>query len=397
VNRTVRAALLGALCALLLASASAGAIQTVEYRTGITQPIAAIAAGPDGNLWFTEPSGRIGRITPGGAVTEFAAPAPLLAIAAGPDGAMWFSETLPDAGSGLGSITVDGTLRGGFPIGPPSGSVLSLVSGPDGALWFTLLGGAPVGRMTTSGRVTLSPSTYGPSQPEQIAVGPDGALWYAEGGSPIEPEHPSAGTTFRGLVRIANTDAPTPFRLRAKGVHPFDLTSGPDGALWFTALGPVPQIGRMTTTGAATLFDARAPRNRAIGSIVAGPDGNLWYTVGGGRVGRMTRKGLVTIFRTPSRAVAPGDLAVGADGNVWMTATRAIVKIVPPHGRCVVPRLVGLRFASAKRRLQRANCTVGAVAAPRRAHRDRLFVQHQFPRRGARLPAESAVDVMLRR
>jgi len=398
-SRTARAALLGALCALLLGPAAAGAIQTVAYSDGITQRgIAAIAAGPDGNLWFTERDGRVGRITTDGTVTEFVGSGPLLAIAAGADGAIWFSETLPDAGAALGSVTVDGTVRGGFPIGPPPGSVLSLASGPDGALWFTLLGAEQnVGRMTTAGAVTRYASTYGPSQPEQIAAGPDGALWYAEGGSFIEPEHPSAGTTFRGLVRITTAGAITPFPLRARGVRPFDLTAGPDGALWFTASGPAQQIGRMTTTGRYTLFDARAPRNRFLGSIVSGPDGNLWYTVGGGRVGRITRRGLVTIFRTPSRAVAPGDLAVGSDGNLWMTATRAIVKIVPPRGRCVVPRLVGLRFAGAKRRLHRANCTVGAVAAPRRAHRSRLVVQHQFPHHGARLPAESAVDVMLRR
>jgi len=30
-----------------------------------------IASGPDGNLWFTEPTGKIGRLTPAGALTEF--------------------------------------------------------------------------------------------------------------------------------------------------------------------------------------------------------------------------------------------------------------------------------------------------------------------------------------
>jgi streptogramin lyase len=30
-----------------------------------------IAAGADGNLWFTEPTGKIGRLTPGGSLTEF--------------------------------------------------------------------------------------------------------------------------------------------------------------------------------------------------------------------------------------------------------------------------------------------------------------------------------------
>ncbi len=30
-----------------------------------------ITAGPDGNLWFTEPNGKIGRLTTLGEVTEF--------------------------------------------------------------------------------------------------------------------------------------------------------------------------------------------------------------------------------------------------------------------------------------------------------------------------------------
>jgi len=36
-----------------------------------------IVAGPDGNLWVTEPAingNKIGRITPAGAITEFAIP-----------------------------------------------------------------------------------------------------------------------------------------------------------------------------------------------------------------------------------------------------------------------------------------------------------------------------------
>src|SRR5436305_1635398 len=56
-----------------------------------------IAAGPDGNLWFTEQNGnRIGRITPGGTITEFAvglSPGGVpIGITAGPDGNLWFTE-----------------------------------------------------------------------------------------------------------------------------------------------------------------------------------------------------------------------------------------------------------------------------------------------------------------
>jgi virginiamycin B lyase len=30
-----------------------------------------ITAGPDGNLWFTEPNGKIGKLTTSGEVTEY--------------------------------------------------------------------------------------------------------------------------------------------------------------------------------------------------------------------------------------------------------------------------------------------------------------------------------------
>ena len=55
-----------------------------------------IAAGPDGNLWFTEYDGdRIGRITPAGVVTEFSAGITRTATDrdhGGPDGNLWFTE-----------------------------------------------------------------------------------------------------------------------------------------------------------------------------------------------------------------------------------------------------------------------------------------------------------------
>ena len=65
-------------------------------RTAGSVPI-GIAAGPDGNLWFTEDVGnRIGRITTAGVVTEFPfrrASSEPVGIAAGPDGNLWFTES----------------------------------------------------------------------------------------------------------------------------------------------------------------------------------------------------------------------------------------------------------------------------------------------------------------
>src|SRR5258708_13855861 len=60
-----------------------------SYARGIT-------AGPDGNLWFTEP-GKIGRITPAGQISEFSLPSDTFAndITTGPAGANRLPEIIP--------------------------------------------------------------------------------------------------------------------------------------------------------------------------------------------------------------------------------------------------------------------------------------------------------------
>ena len=72
------------------------------FTTGLSSDAhpPSIAPALDGNLWFTElsnPTSRVGRITPAGAITEFTAgitngACPCFGIAAGPDGNLWFSE-----------------------------------------------------------------------------------------------------------------------------------------------------------------------------------------------------------------------------------------------------------------------------------------------------------------
>jgi streptogramin lyase len=71
-----------------------------------------ITGGPDGTLWFTafgtEPqTGKIGRITPTGVVSEFSLPLNSFSnsITAGPDGNICFKE--PDK---IGRITPTGTI-----------------------------------------------------------------------------------------------------------------------------------------------------------------------------------------------------------------------------------------------------------------------------------------------
>src|SRR5208337_2211810 len=132
-----------------------GAISEVAIPTLNSVP-AGITAGPDGNLWFTEFSGdRIGRITPGGTVTEFSTGITPNSdpdeITAGPDGNLWFTEA---SGDRIGRITPGGTVTE-FSAGiTPNSEPRGITAGPDGNLWFTEASGDRIGRITPGGTVT---------------------------------------------------------------------------------------------------------------------------------------------------------------------------------------------------------------------------------------------------
>src|SRR5262249_14647631 len=135
----------------------------------------------DGNLWFTEAAAqRIGRITPGGTITDF-----LLAstrgmpqeITVGPDGNLWIVEyivVLPSTTGLIARFTPSGSLTE-YEVGAFGG----ITPGPGGALWFTERGVA-LGSITPSGQPTeFAPfaGTFG-QQPGKVTIGPDGALWF---------------------------------------------------------------------------------------------------------------------------------------------------------------------------------------------------------------------------
>ena len=246
-----------------------------EFSAGITpgsRPT-GITAGPDGNLWFTEPgigatgSGpdRIGRITPAGTVTEFSAgitPGSVPeGITAGPDGNLWFAEYL---GSQIGRITPAGTVTE-FSAGiTPGSGPLEITAGPDGNLWFTETGGGAdrIGRITPAGTVTEFSAGITPgSQPEVSRPGP---------------------TAISGSPRIQGD-----------------------------------RIGRITPAGTVTEFSTGITPSSGPNDITAGPDGNLWFTeIIGGRIGRITPAGTVTEFSagiTPRQRPAisrPGPMAI---------------------------------------------------------------------------------------
>jgi virginiamycin B lyase len=101
-----------------------------------------IALGPDGNMWFTEGYGnRVGRVTPGGVVTEFVIPTVdsfPTSIVAGPDGAMWFLETMTVANGRVARISMTGVFRESDLTSGEHTDLHDLAVGPDGNLWITI-------------------------------------------------------------------------------------------------------------------------------------------------------------------------------------------------------------------------------------------------------------------
>ena len=141
--------------AILLLPGSAWSAAITEFAVPTpSSALRGIGAGPDGNLWFTGLTGaRIGRITPGGAIAEFALSTIALGITAGPDGNLWFTEI-----NKIGRITPGGVITE-FVIPTASSSPSDIVAGADGNLWFTEEPTSNVGRLVTPPTVHITPAS----------------------------------------------------------------------------------------------------------------------------------------------------------------------------------------------------------------------------------------------
>ena len=294
-----------------------------------------ITQRPDGNLWFTEimqnknGSGGMSKIacmTPTGTVREFSLPqADTLAtdIIAGPDGNLWFTE-----GAKIGRITPQGVISE-FKLPEPS-SAQSLATGPDGNLWFT--DQSRIGRMTLTGQLSQfslpihqfpagsnpikAPATSGSYQALAITSGADGNLWFTEIG-PAE-----VGSS---IGRITTSGTITEFPLPSASFFLSSITSGADGNLWFTGIGTnngPSMIGVMTPQG--KLHEFTLPHS-ILGSITSGADGNLWFTdfqygvtgAEAGKIGGITTAGKLSDFPLPTTSYVPTSLTFGKDHTLW--------------------------------------------------------------------------------
>jgi streptogramin lyase len=185
--------------------------QLTRYATGLTPggDVDGITLGPDGNMWFTERAGRIGRITPQGVITEFAA---------------------------------------------PGGSPSQIVTGADGNLWFVQRGvvGA-VGRITPSGAITEFPTG---AVPQDIAPGPDGQMYFTE---PYGVENlPPWGPPAIGSISLSGQLSQEVIGTMFPFTSAWSIVAGAGGDLWLTFPGDPAAIGELAFPPEVTLGEAPA-------------------------------------------------------------------------------------------------------------------------------------------
>ena len=119
-----------------------------------SQPLSEMVTDANGNVWGLVSTDHIERIAPDGTVTDFPLPVhqpvmnptpelnPLrMTLAAGPDGNIWFSDPYANE---IGNITPDGTVTE-YAVPTPDSFPAGITTGPDGNIWFTELGSGQIG------------------------------------------------------------------------------------------------------------------------------------------------------------------------------------------------------------------------------------------------------------
>ena len=308
----VRLALLTAALLMLLGDAAQaaplGALKQYRIPTADSRP-RDIAAGADGNFWFTETSeflpAQIGRVTPAGDMTEFGGACDtciLTDIAQGPDpGVLFFTSNeaflgrITTAGQFLPVIDIPSTLAVGGDLA---------VHGTD--VWFNDFNGRNLWRYdTVAGQFARFPVA---TTPTDVAVDAAGTVWFTANDVPsgIGSLDPATGdvtvTPIEGFLR--------------------SIAVATDGDVWFTKRFTPQGVGRLDpATRAVTEFpvaDGTGPEG-----ITAGPDGSVWITQTlKGNVARVTDAGVITEGKAVKNS-DPVGITVDAAGDPWWVMASA--------------------------------------------------------------------------
>jgi virginiamycin B lyase len=150
--------------------------------------------------------------------------------------------------------------------------------------------------------------------PAGITTGPDGAVWFTE-------------YTGNRIGRITTGGSITEFPTTTLDSNCRSIITGPDGALWFTEEGGS-KIGRLLPTATPGTHPTEFPVPGRPSHITTGPDGALWFTTddsGKGKVGRLTTAGeLTNEFPLPGPS---NGITTGPDRALWIANDSHIFKM----------------------------------------------------------------------
>jgi streptogramin lyase len=263
------------------ATTTAGAVQqyAITAPSGYTCVTPQnIIVGPDGNLWAAAYCGELIKITTAGSATVYGvnANAAYSAIAVGPDKNIWLGD---QTNAQLTVISTSGTLVRNIPL-PSGASPAALALGSDGNMWVADFALSAIERVTTNGTVTSFTSGIPTGVTiAGIVAAPDGNLYFTA---------PAIQTTSTDQVgRIATSGKITMLGSLSSGSSPVGITADTKGNVWFrdngttvnacgsivTATGTIAQYSLSGITSPNVPNDGGGDVS---GTAVIGPDANLW-------------------------------------------------------------------------------------------------------------------------
>lgn len=278
----------------------------IEYAMPSAGDIpAAVAAGPDGSVWFTiESSDSIG-VLRDGAITKRPKGRPSvepMGIAVAADGAAWFTDSRARA---ISRMAPDGAVTSFEVHGNPIARLNGLAVSRDGAVWFADSTASSVTRLR-DGVLTPHVAAALRANPYGVAVDPQGTVW-----ATLQGANKLARITADG--EMSEIEIPT----RASG--PSDVAADASGAVWFLEF-RANKIGRYLD-GRFTEYPAPTASAALTGLAIA-PDGAAWFgELRAAALGRV-RDGVVTEFLLPRGDARPFAVAADGEGNIWYTDLR---------------------------------------------------------------------------
>lgn len=210
-------------------------------------------------------------------------------------------------------LTVPALQMHRYPAANTGDGPYDIISGPGSQLWTTNRDATSLGLFGVGTNVgTTTDIASLASNPFFMTTGPDGAVWFTEEtAGKIGRQDPNNLVTGTNEYSTGITS----------GAYPLGITTGNDGALWFAEF-CIGKVGRSDTLGHIDEHPLPSSTSEPFG-IISGPDHNLWIAESeSNKIARMVPSDTsptITEYTLTNAGSAPYWLAAGPDGAMYFT------------------------------------------------------------------------------